>query len=337
MRSTTVDRIDGAHALAGSCHRIPDRYTVTAQRIRAYASAVHNRHPAHFDENAATELGFAGLVAPPTFATLPWLDGARQVLGALYGPRPPRILHAGQLIRIGRPLVAGDVVTTDIHIDSVERFPDYCALAVTTVLRDPNGAAVQTGTATLLTDGPAARTPGPAVEYLRCHRRPSPGPRGTVTEPITPVRAPGPLDGTPPIPAGTEMPRRTVPIHRGELLRYAALTGAADHAGGRQRATTCLGMAPGMLRLALTAGFVTSWLGDPARVRVLRAEFSHHCAGPAATTEIVEFRGHVRDVAPEHHTLTVDLDARCRGRRLFAHAAATVELDGLGARMPPPS
>ncbi|AHH19585.1 MaoC-like dehydratase [Nocardia nova SH22a] len=330
MRSTTVDRIDGARSLAGSCYRTPDRYSVTAQRIRAYAAAVHNRHPAHFDRDAAADLGFEGLVAPPTFATLPWLRAAREVLGALYGPRPPRILHAEQLIRIGRPLVAGDVVTTDIHIDSVEHFPDYCALVVTTVLRDLGGTAVQTGTATLLTDSPAARTPRPAVEYLRCHRRPAAVVRTGATDPIAPARVPGPA--TTPLTAGTELPRRTVSVHRGELLRYAALTGASGRA--RQRPAACLGMAPGMLRLALTAGVVTSWLGDPARVRVLRAEFSHHCADPAATTEIVEFRGRVRDTGPEHRTLTVDLDARCRGRRLFAHAAAAIEPDD---RVPPPT
>ncbi|MGB7238217.1 MAG: MaoC family dehydratase N-terminal domain-containing protein, partial [Rhodococcus sp. (in: high G+C Gram-positive bacteria)] len=53
--------------LVGMHYRYPDYYEVEREKIREYASAVQNGDAWFFDEGAAAELGYKGLVAPLTF------------------------------------------------------------------------------------------------------------------------------------------------------------------------------------------------------------------------------------------------------------------------------
>jgi acyl dehydratase len=56
--------------LAGRVYPAGAAYTVGREKIREFASAVKATHPAHFDVEAARSLGYADLVAPPTFAII---------------------------------------------------------------------------------------------------------------------------------------------------------------------------------------------------------------------------------------------------------------------------
>ncbi len=49
---------------------MPDFYEVGREKVREYATAVQNAHPAHYDEQAARELGHSALVAPLTFVSV---------------------------------------------------------------------------------------------------------------------------------------------------------------------------------------------------------------------------------------------------------------------------
>src|SRR6201985_3017310 len=53
--------------IVGMHYRYPDYYEVEREKIREYASAVQNGDPWFFDEDAAAELGYKGLLAPLTF------------------------------------------------------------------------------------------------------------------------------------------------------------------------------------------------------------------------------------------------------------------------------
>ena len=50
--------------------RYPDHYEVEREKIREYAVAVKNDDSAFFEEKAAAELGYDGLLAPLTFISV---------------------------------------------------------------------------------------------------------------------------------------------------------------------------------------------------------------------------------------------------------------------------
>ncbi|PPI96624.1 FAS1-like dehydratase domain-containing protein [Nocardia nova] len=326
MHAIAPDQTDENRSPIGLRYRAADRYVVTAQRIRAYSAAVRNRHAAHFSTAAAARSGFSELVAPPTFAAMPWLAAARELLGILPpGIRPRRVLHAEQTIRIGRLLLAGDVLTTDLYIDSLERYPDYRSLGVTMVLRDRDDRVLQTGSAKLFSDRSFDRLEGPAIDVIRRHPRVVED-RADVAEPVGFARWPRPRSGLRTPAPGTRLPPHTVTVRRRELQRYVAVTGTVDGRVARADEPLCIGTAPGLMRLALTAGAVVSWLGDPGMVRTLHAEFSHHCVRPAPGAQRIELLGSVGRMSSDGRSADLDLDAICRGRHLFARAWAAVNL-----------
>src|SRR5258705_9049801 len=51
-------------------YRYPDHYVVGREKIREYATAVKNEDASYFDDDAAADLGYAGLLAPLTFISV---------------------------------------------------------------------------------------------------------------------------------------------------------------------------------------------------------------------------------------------------------------------------
>lgn len=93
-------------------------YVVAREKIREFAAAVGDGNPAFTDVEAARALGYADLVAPPTFAVVLSLRASSAVihdpeLGLDYS----RVVHGEQRFAYARPIVAGDelVVTTTIE------------------------------------------------------------------------------------------------------------------------------------------------------------------------------------------------------------------------------
>jgi hypothetical protein len=56
--------------MVGFHYRVDDFYEVGREKVREYARAVQDFHPAHHDEDAAKGLGYDGLLAPLTFISL---------------------------------------------------------------------------------------------------------------------------------------------------------------------------------------------------------------------------------------------------------------------------
>lgn len=56
--------------LAGRSYPAGESYQVGREKIREFARAVKATSPAHFEIAAAQKLGYADLVAPPTFAII---------------------------------------------------------------------------------------------------------------------------------------------------------------------------------------------------------------------------------------------------------------------------
>jgi acyl dehydratase len=93
-------------------------YLVGREKVREFATAIGDLNPAYHDVDAARALGYADVIAPPTFAVMLSLKSAGRVthdpeLGLDYS----RVVHGEQRFAYHRPIVAGDelVVTTSIE------------------------------------------------------------------------------------------------------------------------------------------------------------------------------------------------------------------------------
>lgn len=95
-------------------------YVVGREKVREFASAIGDANPAFYDVAAAAALGYADVVAPPTFAVVLSLRAAEVVtddpeLGLDYS----RVVHGEQRFVYARPIVAGDELIVTITIESV--------------------------------------------------------------------------------------------------------------------------------------------------------------------------------------------------------------------------
>jgi acyl dehydratase len=92
-------------------------FEVEKGAIRAFASAIGDDNPLYFDESYAQALGYASIVAPPTFpATF------RMPKPGLDHLELRRTLHGEQEFIYERPIVAGDILRcTSTLVDSFER------------------------------------------------------------------------------------------------------------------------------------------------------------------------------------------------------------------------
>jgi acyl dehydratase len=125
-------------------------YTVTRAEIAAFAEAVGATHPAHSDPAVARALGHADVVAPPTWAVV-----VAQRSEAAYVDDPAagidfsRVVHAEEKFAFARPIVAGDVLVTTLHVDGVVERAGLAMVTTRVEVADEAGAPVATVTSML--------------------------------------------------------------------------------------------------------------------------------------------------------------------------------------------
>jgi acyl dehydratase len=129
----------------------PVVHEVEKGAIRRFAEAIGDPNPIYADEEAARAAGHAGLVAPPTFATvLSQNERFRHTLDL--GTRS--FLHGEEQLEFGRPIVAGDRITVKTRVADVQERAGASGPMDILVLedegRDPQGAFVFRARATLV-------------------------------------------------------------------------------------------------------------------------------------------------------------------------------------------
>jgi acyl dehydratase len=132
----------------------PHRYAVGREKIREYALAVGETNPLHLDPEAARAAGYADVVAPPMFAVV-YSAGA---LGpALFDPDVgmnfARMVHGGQEFRWGPLVVAGDEITTELSVKSIEERGGNSFYVFGSVSLNQDGHTVCVGTWTNIVRG----------------------------------------------------------------------------------------------------------------------------------------------------------------------------------------
>lgn len=129
-------------------------YEVSRIKIAEFASAVQAQHPSHYDAATARELGYGDVIAPATFAVV-----IAQRAEAEYITDPAasidfsRVVHADERFTHHRPIQAGDVLSTAVHVDSVTERGGISMVSTRTEITDADGAPVSTVRSTLAVRG----------------------------------------------------------------------------------------------------------------------------------------------------------------------------------------
>lgn len=106
--------------IVGRVYPATEPYSVGREKIREFAAAVKATSPLHFDVQAAQSVGYSDLIAPPTFAIiLAQKADAALISDPEAGIDFSRVVHADQRFTHHRPIVAGDELLTEVHVDSV--------------------------------------------------------------------------------------------------------------------------------------------------------------------------------------------------------------------------
>ncbi|GAB2619155.1 MaoC family dehydratase N-terminal domain-containing protein [Streptomyces capparidis] len=130
-------------------------YEVGREKIREFAEAVGDAHPAYTDPEAARALGHPDVIAPPTFAFALTYRAADQVIAdPELGLDYSRVVHGDQRFTYSRPVRAGDRLTVTSSIESIKSLAGNDVLAVRGEVHDENGEHVVTGHTVLVARAP---------------------------------------------------------------------------------------------------------------------------------------------------------------------------------------
>lgn len=126
-------------------------YLVGREKVREFARAVFADDPQHLDPAAARALGYADVVAPPTFAIVVTDATLQQLLGEPdSGIVLQNVLHAEQKFRYSRPIVAGDELTARLSVTGIRAMGTAAMVTSESEITDATGAHVVTTTSILL-------------------------------------------------------------------------------------------------------------------------------------------------------------------------------------------
>lgn len=120
-------------------------YEVTRVKIREFAEAVDATSFAHFNVDAARAEGYEDIVAPTTFAVvIAQRAEFHVVVDPEVGVDFSKVVHADERFTHHRPIVAGDVISTTVHIDNITQRGGITMVTTRAELEDADGNPVST-------------------------------------------------------------------------------------------------------------------------------------------------------------------------------------------------
>ncbi len=126
---------------------------------------------------------------------------------------------------------------------------------------------------------------------------------------------------------GDELPTRSFPVQRADLVRYAGASGDFNPIHWNERVATSVGLpnviAHGMYTMAVVARVVTDWAGDPGAVVEYGVRFTRPIVVPDPEGAVLEVVGKVAATGDDG-TIRVDLTATVDGQTVLAKARAVV-------------
>jgi acyl dehydratase len=145
-------------SFAGRTYPPTDPYLVGREKIREFARAIGADDAAYHDPEAARAIGYADVVAPPTFPTVVTMAASRQVvvdpgLGMDY----TRVVHGDQKFSYARPVVAGDALICVNTVEDITQRGGHDFLTIRTDVIDESGERVVTAWSKLVQRGEEKR------------------------------------------------------------------------------------------------------------------------------------------------------------------------------------
>lgn len=126
-------------------------YLVGREKIREFAAAIGDDSPVYRDPVAARALGYADVVAPPTFPVVVAQQAVQVVLAdEELGVDVAKMVHTRLRLTYTRPVVAGDELTTRATIDRADEIDDKVMLRIRCDIGTPRGERVVTAFVSLI-------------------------------------------------------------------------------------------------------------------------------------------------------------------------------------------
>ncbi|MBY8858463.1 MaoC family dehydratase N-terminal domain-containing protein [Nocardia sp. CA2R105] len=344
LESPAPDPAAHATALVGHHYVTEDHYVVGREKIREYAKAVQDYHPAHHDEKDEFALESGGLLAPLTFVSPMGMHAQRKLLERIaVGCDLSQLIQTDQVLRFHRPIVAGDRLTCDVSLDSFHQVRGRDMLVLENRVSNQRDELVHTAYSTLFLGrrGETAETVAATARGLVAHDMSNIVPDRTqsilpATLARTSARSRNQLVTIdPPLPrgrhfhevsVGEELPRRTIRLNRGDLVNYAGVSGDGNPIHWSDEFATLIGLdtvvAHGILTMGLGAGYITSWLRDPGAVQEYSVRFASPVYVEALLGATITFAGTVKSLDPDTGTAVIAMNATSNGRRVFGHRTA---------------
>jgi acyl dehydratase len=130
--------------IVGMHYRYPDHYEVEREKIREYAIAVQNDDASFFDEDAAAELGYKGLLAPLTFICVFGYKAQTAFFKfANIAVEDAQIVQVDQVLKFQKPIVVGDRLYCDVYVDSVRQSHGTQIIVTKNIVTNEAGDVVQ--------------------------------------------------------------------------------------------------------------------------------------------------------------------------------------------------
>lgn len=137
--------------LVGHIYPAGASYQVGREKIREFATATKASSPAHFDVQAAQALGYADLVAPPTFVIIiAQRADAQLIADPASGIDFSRVVHADQRFTHHRPIVAGDELLAELYVDQIREMGAGAMITTRAEITTVSGEKVATTISSLL-------------------------------------------------------------------------------------------------------------------------------------------------------------------------------------------
>ncbi|OBF67753.1 hypothetical protein A5753_03225 [Mycobacterium sp. 852002-51971_SCH5477799-a] len=140
-----------AEGLIGSHYRAPDYFEVGREKIREFAAAIKDDHPAHFDESESEKAGYTDMVAPLTFLAIAGRRVQLEIFTKFSIPiNIARVIHRDQKFKFHRPILAHDRLYFDTYLDSVIESHGTVLAEIRSEVTDVDGNPIVTSVVTML-------------------------------------------------------------------------------------------------------------------------------------------------------------------------------------------
>ncbi|MGV0807668.1 fused (3R)-hydroxyacyl-ACP dehydratase subunits HadA/HadB [Mycolicibacterium setense] len=337
---TAAPEASELEARVGHYYEADGPYLVGREKVREYARAVQDYHPAHWDVDAAAKLGYSGLVAPLTFTSTPAMAANRHLFESIVVGYDT-YLQTEEVFEQHRPIVAGDELHVDVELSSVRRIAGRDMITVTNTFTDTDGERVHTLHTTVV--GVTAEDLNPEIksavqrammhdvdlfainddEYQKTVR-----PEGEVRIAQSGLtRSPG-TPSFEDVKVGDELGVHHTRLSRGDLVNYAGVAGDANPIHWDEDIAKLAGLpdviAHGMLTMGLGAGFVSTWTGDPGAVTRYAVRLSQPAIVSAKEGADIEFSGKIKSLDPETRTGVIVVSAKADGKKIFGLATMNI-------------